>query len=173
MIISDSKEWAENTRKQSDLEGLSENHPKNAISQKGLVNLFWKLVKLMSYMCTSIIKSKQTSYRKVRLDVFWGKCVPFLTKYLLPRDVISSGSICSETFQFQPSSNGTKDWFLALGMQCVRGSLGKPCVWKQNHGYSLPLVCPLLLKDQTKFIMAFMQHHHHVANLSFGAIPFI
>ena len=26
-------------------------------------------------MCTSRIKSKQTSYRKVRLDVFWGKCV--------------------------------------------------------------------------------------------------
>ena len=40
MIISDGKEWAENTRKQPDLVGLSENHPKNAISQKGLVNFF-------------------------------------------------------------------------------------------------------------------------------------
>ena len=28
----------------------------------------------MSYMCTLRIKSKQTSYRKVRLDVVWGKC---------------------------------------------------------------------------------------------------
>ena len=40
MIISDGKEWAENTRKQPDLVGLSENHPKNVISQKGLVNFF-------------------------------------------------------------------------------------------------------------------------------------
>ena len=28
----------------------------------------------MSYMCTLRIKSKQTSYRKERLDVVWGKC---------------------------------------------------------------------------------------------------
>ena len=40
IIISDSKEHAENTGKQLDLVGLSENHPKNAISQKGLVNFF-------------------------------------------------------------------------------------------------------------------------------------
>ena len=67
-----------NTRKQPYLVGLSENrwkNTKNAISQKGLAKRFWKLVKFMSYMCTLRIKSKQTSYRKVRLDVFWGKCV--------------------------------------------------------------------------------------------------
>ena len=28
----------------------------------------------MSYMCTLRIKSKQKSYRKVRLDMVWGKC---------------------------------------------------------------------------------------------------
>ena len=69
---------AKNTQKQPYLVGLSENrwkNTKNAISQKGLAKRFWKLVKFMSYMCTSRIKSKQTSYRKVRLDVIWGKCV--------------------------------------------------------------------------------------------------
>ena len=68
---------AKNTQKQPYLVGLSENrwkNTKNAISQKGLAKRFWKLVKFMSYMCTLRIKSKQTSYRKVRLDVFWGKC---------------------------------------------------------------------------------------------------
>ena len=68
---------AKNTQKQPYLVGLSENrwkNTKNAISQKGLAKRFWKLVKFMSYMCTLRIKSKQTSYRKVRLDVVWGKC---------------------------------------------------------------------------------------------------
>ena len=68
---------AKNTQKQPHLVGLSENrwkNTKNAISQKGLAKRFWKLVKFMSYMCTLRIKSKQTSYRKVRLDVIWGKC---------------------------------------------------------------------------------------------------
>ena len=37
----------------------------------------------MSYMCTSRIKSKQTSYQKVRLDVFWGKCVVWSFEILL------------------------------------------------------------------------------------------
>ena len=68
---------AKNTQKQPYLVGLSENrwkNTKNAISQKGLAKRFWKLVKFMSYMCTLRIKSKQTSYRKVRLDMVWGKC---------------------------------------------------------------------------------------------------
>ena len=71
---------AKNTQKQPYLVGLSENrwkNMKNAISQKGLAKRFWKLVKFMSYMCTLRIKSKQTSYRKVRLDVVWGKCAQY------------------------------------------------------------------------------------------------
>ena len=77
MIISDGQNRPK-TRKNSHIwwgwVKKGEKNTKNAISQKGLAKGFWKLVTFMSYMCTLRIKSKQTSYRKVRLDMVWGKC---------------------------------------------------------------------------------------------------
>ena len=76
-----------------------------------------------------------------------------LLKHLLPVPMISSASICWEHQNFGAHQMGLLDKRLIFGTaHAMCGSLEKPLVWKQNHGYSSVAVCPVLLKDQGRFI---------------------